>query len=85
MYPNVGAAPLSLEIFPDCEAVADIIYNPSRTKLLLDAEERGIPCANGLSMLVAQAKAATELFLGKISQTRESTKLLLLWKSARKT
>ena len=34
MYPNVGAAPLSLEIFPDCEAVADIIYNPSRTKLL---------------------------------------------------
>ena len=65
MYPNVGAAPLSLGIFPDCEAVADIIYNPSRTKLLLDAEERGIPCANGLPMLVAQAKAAAELFLGQ--------------------
>ena len=65
MYPNVGAAPLSLAIFPDCEAVADIIYNPSRTKLLLDAEVRGIPCANGLPMLVAQAKAAAELFLGQ--------------------
>ena len=65
MYPKVEAAPLSLEIFPDCEAVADIIYNPSRTKLLLDAEARGIPCANGLPMLVAQAKAAAELFLGR--------------------
>ena len=58
MYPKVEAAPLSLEIFPDCEAVADIIYNPSRTKLLLDAEARGIPCANGLPMLVAQAREA---------------------------
>lgn len=65
MYPNVEAAPLSLKIFEKCEAVADIIYNPSRTKLLLDAEARGIPGANGLPMLVAQAKAAAELFLGK--------------------
>ncbi len=65
MYPNVKDAPLSLEIFAKCAAVADIIYNPSRTKLLLDAETRGIPSANGLSMLVAQAKAAAELFLGQ--------------------
>lgn len=65
MYPNVEAAPLSLDIFAQCEAVADIIYNPSRTKLLLDAETRGIPSANGLPMLVAQAKAAAELFLGQ--------------------
>ncbi|OUO92278.1 shikimate kinase [Cloacibacillus sp. An23] len=65
MYPNVEAAPLSLDPFPHLEAVADIIYNPSKTRLLLDAEKRGLCFANGLAMLVAQAKAAAELFLGR--------------------
>lgn len=64
MFPNVDDAPLSLDIFEKCEAVADLIYNPSKTRLLLDAEARGIPCTNGLLMLVAQAKAAAELFHG---------------------
>ena len=42
-----------------------MIYNPARTALLLDAEARGIPFANGLPMLVAQAKRAVELFAGE--------------------
>ena len=42
----------------------DLIYNPARTALLLDAEGRGIPHCNGLSMLVAQAARAFELFTG---------------------
>lgn len=65
MYPNTGAAAASLENFPRCEAVLDIVYNPARTALLLDAEARGIKCCNGLGMLVAQAYAAAELFLNK--------------------
>ena len=36
---------------------------PARTQLLLEAEKRGIPCANGLGMLVAQAKSAAEYFM----------------------
>ena len=64
MYPNNGQAPVSLELFPKCEGVADLIYNPAMTALLLDAESRGIPYAGGLTMLVAQAKAASELFRG---------------------
>ena len=40
----------------------DLIYNPARTQLLLDAERLGVRCANGLHMLVAQAKLASELF-----------------------
>lgn len=76
MYPNVEAAPLSLENFPLCEAVADIIYNPSKTKLLLDAERRGIQCANGLPMLVAQAKTAAELFLGRKIPDGEIDKII---------
>lgn len=69
MYPGNGAAPLSLDEFPNLEGVLDMVYNPARTALLLQAEERGIPAANGLLMLVAQAKESAEWFLGKpISQ-----------------
>lgn len=68
MYPNAGISPVNLDIFPHLEGVLDIIYNPARTKLLLDAAERNIPCENGLWMLVAQAKEAAEWFTGtKIS------------------
>jgi shikimate dehydrogenase len=62
MYPNNGDAAVTLDQFAACTAVIDIIYNPSRTVLLLEAEDRGIPCINGLPMLVAQAKRAAELF-----------------------
>ncbi|MBQ7329493.1 MAG: AAA family ATPase [Oscillospiraceae bacterium] len=68
MYPNAGVSPVDLDMFPSLEGVLDIIYNPARTKLLLDAAERNIPCENGLWMLVAQAKEAAEWFTGtKIS------------------
>lgn len=63
MYPKNGKAPLSLEVFPALEAVFDMIYNPARTELLLEAEARGIPHRNGLLMLVSQARRAIELFL----------------------
>lgn len=65
MYPNTGAAPLDLGVFPHLEGVLDVIYNPARTKLLLDAEASGIPNENGLWMLVAQAKESAEYFTGK--------------------
>ena len=65
MYPQNGSAPLSLRGFPACESVLDLIYNPDRTALLLEAEELGIPHANGLSMLAAQAKRGSELFTGR--------------------
>jgi len=62
MYPNNGVSPIELDIFSNLSGVADIIYNPSKTKLLLDSDERGITNTNGLPMLVAQAKSATEIF-----------------------
>ncbi len=64
MYPNNGASLIDFSLFKACRAVADIVYNPAKTKLLLDAESLGIPHTNGLSMLVAQAKRAAELFTG---------------------
>lgn len=63
MYPHTGVSPVALEELGELEAVLDVVYNPARTQLLLDAERRGIPCANGLGMLVAQAGAAAERFL----------------------
>ena len=62
MYPHNGLSPVDLAIFPKLEGVLDLIYNPARTALLLQAQALGIPCMNGLYMLVAQAKQASELF-----------------------
>ena len=65
MYPNTGVSPIDLRRFPALTGVLDVIYNPAKTQLLLDAEKLGIPHENGLWMLVAQAKEAAEYFTGK--------------------
>ncbi len=62
MFPNNGASAVELSYFPCLAGVLDMIYNPAKTKLLLDAERLGIPHIGGLSMLVAQAKLASEIF-----------------------
>ncbi len=64
MYPDTGVSPADLGRFPALEAVFDIVYNPQRTKLLLDAEEMDVPHAGGLAMLVAQARRSAEQFAG---------------------
>lgn len=75
MYPNNGVSPLDLEALPRLEAVFDMIYNPARTKLLQDAAARGIPNANGLLMLVSQARRAAEIFLSKEIPDSEVTRI----------
>ncbi len=79
MYPDNGSAPLRLEIFPELRGVADLIYRPARTALLLEAERLGIPWVNGLYMLTEQARKACELFLDRsipASETDRVTGLL---------
>lgn len=65
MFPNNGQSLLELTHFKDCKCVLDVIYNPMRTQLILDAEKLGIKAAGGLYMLVAQAARACELFIGR--------------------
>lgn len=62
MYPNNLKSLVNLDDFKNLCGVLDVVYNPLKTKLILDAEERNIPCSAGLSMLVAQAKKAHEIF-----------------------
>lgn len=76
MYPNCGAAPVSLEDFPALTGVLDVIYNPLRTALLMEAEKRGIPASCGLPMLVAQARRAAELFTDSRIDSRRTEEVL---------
>lgn len=68
MFPHTGVSPLSKEelaAFTSLQCVIDLIYNPLRSQLLLDAASLGLQNANGLKMLVAQAARASSLFLGQ--------------------
>lgn len=65
MYPKNGASPVELDRLPKVRGVADVIYNPEKTALILAAQAKGIPAVSGLSMLVAQAREAAELFAGR--------------------
>lgn len=65
MYPNNGGSPVDLSLYSNLSGVIDLIYNPARTQLLLDAQSRGIIAENGLWMLVAQAKESAEWFTGR--------------------
>jgi shikimate dehydrogenase len=75
MYPDNGNSPLNLEGFKKLTGVADLIYNPLRTKLLLEAERLGVPCVNGLIMLVAQAEMASRLFIDAPARLELVTKI----------
>ena len=65
MWPHMDGAPVDLRRLSGLTDVADVIYNPGRTDLLLQAEALGLRHAGGLSMLVHQAKRAEELFFDK--------------------
>jgi len=65
VYPSIADCPVDIEKFIGLETVIDVIYNPLRSRLLVNAELKGLKAINGLSMLVYQAKCANELFFNK--------------------
>ncbi len=76
MYPQNGGSPVSLAEFPGLLGVMDIVYNPFKTALLLEAEKLSIPHISGLSMLVAQGKESAEWFLGSPVPNSETERVL---------
>lgn len=76
MYPGNGASPVDLAAFPALEGVLDVVYNPRRTALLLQGAALGIPCSDGLPMLVAQAVVAEERFFDRSIPASENERIL---------
>ena len=76
MYPNTGVSPVEVKDFPGCKAVLDVVYNPLRTKLLMDAEALGIAHAGGLIMLVEQARRSAEQFSGSAIADERVTEIV---------
>lgn len=62
MYPHIGQSAIDLSAFERLEGVADAVYNPLCSQLIVDAKARGIDAQGGLYMLVAQAVFAAEKF-----------------------
>jgi len=85
MYPNEQQdLIIDLDRFPDLKGVIDVVYNPIRTRLVLEAQKRNIPSSGGLYMLVAQAYNAIEIFLDKNldkSLLEKAYKMILLKKT----
>ena len=75
-YPNNGGRLIDLSDFPKCKGVIDVIYNPFATDLLQQAKELNIPHTNGLPMLVAQATAAAEYFVGEEGFQNENPRII---------
>lgn len=62
MYPNVEEKLIDLSKFNNLQAVIDVIYNPLKTNLIIQAEKLNIKAVGGLEMLVGQAIKSANLF-----------------------
>lgn len=62
MFPNIDESPLNKNLLNETLIVCDIVYNPLKTRLLKDAEEKGCKIVPGLSMLVYQGAEAFEIW-----------------------
>lgn len=65
LSPRMNDVPVRTDRFENLKAVIDIIANPLCTKLLFEAKQREIRILGGFEMLVRQALAADEYFLGR--------------------
>lgn len=76
MYPHNPASLIDIMQFSKLEGVIDLIYNPRRTVLLLQAEMMDIPHCDGLPFLVAQGVEAANHFQGENFDTKEIEQIL---------
>lgn len=76
MYPHNPANLIDIMQFSKLEGVVDLIYNPRRTVLLLQAEMMDIPYCDGLPFLVAQGVEAANHFQGESFGTKEIEQIL---------
>jgi len=65
MTPNIDATPVSRAVLKNVPAVMDIVYAPSQTRLLREAQQAGCKTVNGAYMLLYQGVAQFELWTGR--------------------
>ncbi len=75
MYPNVHTTAMDLDVFTNLKAVADVVYNPLRTELVMKAKGKGIPAKGGLYMLTMQGIKAAEYFFGKEIENKKAEEI----------
>ncbi|NLC95955.1 MAG: shikimate dehydrogenase [Erysipelotrichaceae bacterium] len=62
MFPNMDDSVIDINKFNNVNVLIDIVYNPFRTKLMIDSINKGVKVVGGIDMLVAQAIKAVEFF-----------------------
>ena len=76
-FPFAGGAACDVSRFKNLDGAFDCVYNPFRSKFVLDAEKIGARACGGLTMLVAQAvyseKIWSETTVGIADGTAEKT------------
>lgn len=76
LHPNINQKPLSLNHAKQSVVVSDIVYNPIKTALLQEAEERGLTIHNGVGMFVHQAALAFKLWTGVEPSIEKMTEIV---------
>lgn len=77
MSPNSKDAPLNVANIKESAFVSDIIYNPLKTKILMDAEQNGAKIQNGVGMFVYQGAIAFQIWTGIMPDTTRMKQIVL--------
>ncbi|MFO7938074.1 MAG: shikimate dehydrogenase [Kiritimatiellia bacterium] len=77
MYPDVDKSLVPSELLHSGLGVMDIVYNPLTTRLLGDAEEKGLVTVSGLEMFVNQAVIQFESWTGSQAPKEEMREVVL--------
>jgi shikimate dehydrogenase len=70
MHPKENNSLIPKNLFRPHQTVMDIVYNPLRTKLLTDAEDRGLKTVSGIDMFVNQAALQFEAWTGQTAPVK---------------
>lgn len=63
MYPHENDCPIDTDCFRILECVIDLIYNPLKSNMIINAENRKVKAVSGLDMLIYQGLCAEKIWL----------------------